>query len=456
MRKQMSSLIVSRDAPSGRPRQLARGFGVSSIKSSASEATHASQPAAGRTDLACWLYVMNWELRYPGGVNEVVRNLFDRTQQHLAHTPLVLVRSWQQRAPYVSEHDGRRTVSASWPAPWGSPRPLRTLTSFLARLPRALVHLRRLVIRERVATVHVNYTNLDALIWPIVARTVPRKPRLILSFHGLDLQSALAARGAERLAWRILLRATDHVVVCTESLRSALVASFPSSAPKTSVVRNGVDSAHLARIAAPPPQHPIPAPYIFSAGTYEAKKGLDILLRAFETIADDFPALSLVIAGRYEKTHFDLVEAQRNASPYASRIHLFKDLSHDETMRLLARAACFVLASRQEPFGIALLEAGALRVPAVASAACGALEYLRESEEVRVAATGDPAALAQQIKGVLLHSDDSKQMAARMHATVTSNLEWSRIIVAFEQLGRDPAARSAPRERESDTTRAAS
>ena len=398
---------------------------------------HKAVATPRRAPLPSWLYVMNWSLDRPGGVNEVVRNLFDFSVARLHHRPLLLVRSWGQRTPESSIRDGRRTILASWPTPWGSTRPLRHLVSFVARLPRALSQLRRLVHTDDVRTIHVHFPGLDSLVWPLVRATCRERPRLILSFHGLDLKSALAARGIERAAWRRLLRSADHIVVCAEPLRQSLLAGFPDVGPVT-CIENGVDVEQIERAALVPPQWRPSAPFIFSAGTYEAKKGLDILVRAFDRIAGDFPDVALVIAGRYEKDQFAVVDAIRLSLGSADRIHLLKSLPHDETMRVLRRASCFVLASREEPFGIALLEAGALEIPAVATSVCGALAHLRADVDVRVVPAEDVAALAEAIAAILNDAVAARRLSANLRTAVRERLNWSQIVPRYGNLGGAP------------------
>src|SRR5262249_13078420 len=151
----------------------------------------------------------------------------------------------------------------------------------------------------------------------------------------LDLRAACAATGVARLFWNCLLRGADHIIVCAEALRESLVKRYPAITNSVAVIGHGVDSQRILESATVAPRLPVQRPYVFSAGTYEAKKGLDVLLRAFDPLASEFPDLSLVIAGRYETQSFDALDALRRSLACSGRIHLLRNLSHAETMQLL-------------------------------------------------------------------------------------------------------------------------
>jgi len=280
----------------------------------------------------------------------------------------------------------------------------------------------------------VHYPSLDAWIWPLTGFLTGVRPRLILSFHGLDLKAALQTRGVSRLAWRRLLGTADHIILCSDSLRDSLQSRFPHLAGRLRVIENGVDRAALERIAVQPPAHVIPSPFLFSVGTYEWKKGHDVLIQAFAEIAHRFPDLSLVIAGRYERDEYARLDALRSTLSLADRVHLLIDLPHEETMRLMSRANAFVLASREEPFGIVLLEAGIFRLPVIATTVCGALKHLQTGSELIAVPPEDVHQLAKAMTQVLSDGQTSQAMGKRLGEAVSARLDWTRIIESYASL----------------------
>jgi phosphatidyl-myo-inositol dimannoside synthase len=95
-------------------------------------------------------------------------------------------------------------------------------------------------------------------------------------------------------------------------------------------------------------------------GRLAPEKGLDVLLDAFE----DVPG-RLLIAGSGPQ------EAELR-SRTNGRVQLLGQIAREELPDLYARADCFVLPSRSEPWGMVLNEAAAAGLPLVASEAAGA------------------------------------------------------------------------------------
>ena len=111
-----------------------------------------------------------------------------------------------------------------------------------------------------------------------------------------------------------------------------------------------------------------------SFGRFVPKKGFDLLLRAFSRLLNEYPDARLMLAGDGEETErlkalaLDLgIERSVEFPGWVTDIR-----------RFLEQADVFVLPSRDEPFGIAVLEAMACGVPIVSTRTKGPLETLGE------------------------------------------------------------------------------
>jgi glycosyltransferase involved in cell wall biosynthesis len=382
----------------------------------------------GSTARSTWLLVLPWDLSAPGGVSQVVQSLYDITQRRFGHRSMLLVNTWGQREPVIDEVDGRRTVRMMVQGPTGTRNPVRNLISFLVRLPGALLRLRRLLRDERVARVNVHYPALDAMVWLLVRPLVRPRPEVVLSFHGSDLQEVRVSRGPTRLLWRALLRGADDITVCSTPLRDELLRDFGTDAARARDVLNGVDPAHVGALGSGAPRTATPARFILSLATIEHKKGLDTLIASFGRLAERFPDVSLVLAGRVaEPAYFHGIQAQRDALPCAQRVLFLPDLPHAEAMRVLARAEVLALASRKEPFGIVVLEAGVLGVPVVATSVCGVVDCLGDEPNLVVVPPDDPAALAQGLATVLDDPAQARRLAEAHAAQVLADFTWERV-----------------------------
>ncbi len=382
-----------------------------------------------------WLFVLPWDLHHPGGVNQVVESLFDANVRVLGNRSLLLIKAWKARRADVVEIEGRRTSYGHLRGPWDASRPVQNGLAFLLECPAILAHLRRLLIREGVVRINVHFPDLDDLNWLVVRAVLPVRPKLILSFHGADLQLAAATTGLSRRLWVKLLTNADELIFCSEQLRQEFEQEF-GPMPNLRVIDNGVDPDLIERKTAEPPSIQVPPKCIVSLATFEYKKGLDVLLRAFDLLAHRDPDVHLVIAGRVTSADmFDSVESQRRQLRHADRVRLLKDVDHGEAMRLLRHARILVLPSRREPFGIVVLEAGALGRPVVATSACGVSRRLSNGSELLVVPPDDVPALANAIECVLKDGALAESLAASLRQRVYSEFTWARIVHRYAAIG---------------------
>ena len=376
-----------------------------------------------------WLYVISWRLAELGGVNQVVSNLFDRTRAQLGFEPLLLVRSWEHADASVSIVDGRRTVHARVPSPWFKTHQLRNALAYVVKLPSLAVKLAKLLRERHVTVVNVHYPDLSALVWVVLRDWFHLDIRLVWAFHGMDVRAATAGASGPRWLWRWVLHAADRIVVCADDLGDILRMRWGVPADRIVTIGNGVDVRHVQEVASIPPTSPVPKPYIMSIGTYEAKKGHDLLIQAFAQLAERHPQWSLVIAGRAgEPQAWERAQRLRAASPAPDRVVLLKDVAHPEAMRLLRGSSIFALASRQEPFGIVVLEAGALGRPAVVSDACGVVRKLSPGVDIETVPNEDVDALARALDAFMSDPARAQQVGSALRQRVESEFDWSSVV----------------------------
>ena len=104
-------------------------------------------------------------------------------------------------------------------------------------------------------------------------------------------------------------------------------------------------------------------PYLLFLSRIHPKKGCDLMIDAFATIAKQAPDLQLVIAGPDQIGWAAKLEAQVETLGLSDRIHFPGGLFGDAKWGALRGADAFVLPSHQENFGIVVAEAMACSVP---------------------------------------------------------------------------------------------
>jgi glycosyltransferase involved in cell wall biosynthesis len=160
-------------------------------------------------------------------------------------------------------------------------------------------------------------------------------------------------------------------------------------------------------------------PTVVFVGRLLPVKGVDVLLTAFARLRERLPAAQLCLIGEGELR--GTLEARVAELGIADGVSFAGQLAPPAVRERLARASLFVLPSRSEGLPMALLEAMAAGLPAVASAVGGIPEVLTP-DCGRLVPPEDPAALAEALMA-LLQAPGRQAMgeAARQRAAAFSS-----------------------------------
>jgi phosphatidylinositol alpha-mannosyltransferase len=228
---------------------------------------------------------------------------------------------------------------------------------------------------------------------PIVATVHTAMPRSRL-IHATSpvLQTAL-----EKISGRIAV---------SEAARTTLVEHMGGDAV---LIPNGVTVRRYEK-AAPLPGWPGPGGALGFLGRMdEPRKGLDVLLHAFETLATQRRGLRLLIAGPGDAD--DVLD--RVPAALRERVVLLGQVSEEDKARVYHSVDVFCAPNTGgESFGIVLAEAMAAGAPIVASDLDAFRLVLRGGRAGELFATGDPDALAAAAGRLL----DDPQLRSRLSA----------------------------------------
>jgi colanic acid/amylovoran biosynthesis glycosyltransferase len=276
-------------------------------------------------------------------------------------------------------------------------------------LPRALIatalataHARRLRAAG-IEHVHAHFATYPAL----AAWTARRLAGIPYSFtahaHDLFVHQAMLARKAADARF---------VVAISDYNRRFLL---DHGAPDSTVVHCGIDPARLPFRARRLPEHG-PVEALCVAGLRESK-GHAVLLEALAGAGPPLDRVRLALVGDGPLRH----ELERRAAALglAERVRFAGGLPEPEVARRLAAADLFVLPSVIAPDGdmegipVALMEALAAGVPAIATRQSGIPELVRDGETGLLAPPGDVAGLRAALAAAI---DDPDGAAARARA----------------------------------------
>jgi glycosyltransferase involved in cell wall biosynthesis len=378
-----------------------------------------------------YVFVLPWSLSGVGGVNQVVINLAREMQKQGHFQPLILITDWDAAEPAPGSEFGLPTLRWRVRA-YRSGMNLKERLAYWLWERRFRAQLEQLCRDRRVAAINVHYPGASALALQRCIAAMAQPVPLILSFHGADLGALRRAPPAEQALWAAALPRADALVTCSRDLRRQLL-DICGEQLNVSVIHNGLDAAGFAAMASVAPEPARAARTILNVAKFEHKKGQDVLLDAFATLVADFPDLTLVLAGASEHA---LPELERQAARLgvSGRVRLLRDVPHTAVAQLFAGATVFALPSRQEPFGIVLLEAGACGLPVVASAVGGVPEILEDGITAHLVPPDDAARLAQALRTVLDDPGGAQAMGARLREHVRSHFSWRASTAGYAAL----------------------
>jgi glycosyltransferase involved in cell wall biosynthesis len=191
------------------------------------------------------------------------------------------------------------------------------------------------------------------------------------------------------------------------------------------------------------------APRALFIGRLAPEKGLDLLIDAWPMVRGRHPKAQLTLIGAGPER--PALAARIAARGLAGAVEL--PGATDDPTPWLRTADLFVLPSREEGMSIALLEAMALGIPLVASAIPGNRRLITDETHGRLAAPGDPTALAHAIldqwadfeRAVAMGEAARRQAAAdySIEAVARKHLELFQAVIENQSRSRNPVKSSS-------------
>jgi glycosyltransferase involved in cell wall biosynthesis len=170
---------------------------------------------------------------------------------------------------------------------------------------------------------------------------------------------------------------------------------------------------------------PTDRPYIFFLGTFEPRKGIDVLLDAFEGIARRDADVELWLAGQ---PGWGVKEIESKIATHGALARIRRLGFVDEAVlpALLRQSRAVIYPSRGEGFGLPVLEALACGARVVTSSNTVMSEIAGDA--ALLAPAGDAIELAQVLTTALTMSDDERALQARHSRARAEIFTWDASI----------------------------
>jgi glycosyltransferase involved in cell wall biosynthesis len=385
----------------------------------------ASTAHAGRS--STYLFILPWDLHIVGGVIGVVKNLASAMRAHGSLEPAIAVNSWEDSSPRRSTDCIRFRFSI-----FGM-MSVSGVSKSMALAPLRLWRTYRLLREHNVQAVNFHFPGIAPFGVAVLKRLGLFKGKLILSYHGTDVAQPAACVESWILAF--VLRSADHLVACSNALAERMALQFGIPLSRFDVIANGVDASVFDGIGRSGTKLPrrLPPEFILSIGAFIPRKNHSLLVRAFASLKDRYPALDLCIAGA-EGDERPAVEKQVRELGLSDRVHFFVDLDQFQVALLLSKATLCIQPSLAESFPLAVLEASASGVPLVLSDIPGHQEMVRNQRTGILFPLGEPSVCADAIATMLDDPRAAVRMAAEQRARVHKHLTWVSSARQYEKL----------------------
>ena len=266
-------------------------------------------------------------------------------------------------------------------------------------------------IKEDYDVIHAHYAVPQGLLGALL-KHIKRKP-LITTLHGSDV-TILARRPFTRILVKYVLNTSDRVITVSEFLRGEIL-KLGIAEEKVRVIYGGVPEDE-----GPEEPFDIKGKNILFVGSLVRQKGVDILLKAFKSVKKDIDSNLIIVGDGKKRKALERLAGARN----------LKDVyflgSKRDLKSIFKKSSVLVLPSREEGFGLVLLEAMANGVPVVASDTGGIPEIIEDGKNGLLFKTGDFEDLSCKVARIL-EEDELKDALIEKGRETVKRFRWENM-----------------------------
>lgn len=268
------------------------------------------------------------------------------------------------------------------------------------------------------------HTHLGGDVYGRLAAKLLGAPLIISTEHNINRDEGWL----QNILKRITNRLADKIIAVSEAVKKDVIKRYNTPAEKITVILNGLEvNKFLAYQKSTEPKN---TGVIFGTmGRLSQQKGQKILIAAWERLQDKSSTCLIAGSGSLAQE----LEADIREKKLEKRVKLVGQMANPAAF--LQSLNAFIFPSLWEGLGIALLEAGLIGLPIIASDVDGIPEIVDETTGWLVPA-GDAAALSEKINWLAanLNSPEVKQKTEKMKQKVIDNFSISKIAGKYQSL----------------------
>lgn len=279
-------------------------------------------------------------------------------------------------------------------------------------------------VRPDLVHIHTPVPGLGDL----VAFCTPRATPIVLTYHAVSMQKGTlwgdcAVWLYEHTLLRFLVHRATHIVCVSEAVRSFL-------APyrhKSSVIAPAVDTDMFTPEPTRRSAHPSVL-CVAGLGRAEQHKGINDLLHACARVATTVPNLELTVVGDGDMRSVYEAHARMLGIP---RVRFVGVLHGRELVAEYQRAHLFVLPTRNDSFGMVLVEAMAAGLSVVSTRVGSIPEFVKDGVTGYVVTPGNVEELAERIHTCVVDEPATRSMGAAGRHLVKQAYQWDERVSAY-------------------------
>lgn len=184
---------------------------------------------------------------------------------------------------------------------------------------------------------------------------------------------------------------------------------------ESTVIYNGIDAERFSGTDVKR------EPFLFFVGGMEARKGLEFAIEALEILVSEGRDLRLVALARPGFLHTESREwfdHLIDRCGLSGKVKIKELMADDELRNMYSSASVFLLPTRMEGWGLAIMEAMAAGCPVVSSPVGGVTELVEDGCNGLLVAVGDVAGIADAVRHLLDDGGLSARLTSSAKETV--------------------------------------
>jgi glycosyltransferase involved in cell wall biosynthesis len=198
---------------------------------------------------------------------------------------------------------------------------------------------------------------------------------------------------------------------------------------EVSVIPNGVDIAHFARVSQSVQHQVLDTATLVTTSRLVHKNAIDDVIRALARLPD---TISFLIYGiGPDET---MLKQLAQDLGVASRVRFAGHIGHDDLPRALAACDIFIRPSRSEGMGNSFIEAMAAGLPVIATQEGGIADFLFDAKRNPDKPTtgwavdkNSPEQIAEVVQDILAHPEQVARVTATAKKLVAEKYDWNLI-----------------------------